>query len=72
MRLGAVGVGAGEEHEHIGPRPRRCTRSSRRSRATRPRCGVAAVTIEATSEPKSGSVTATAFITSPDGQARQP
>ena len=31
-----------------------------------PSVGVAAVTIDATSEPKSGSVTATAFMTSPD------
>ena len=75
--LAAVGVGAGQQHEHVGAGAERAPRlhavDDVAGLAARARsAGVAVTLMPATSEPKSGSVTATAAITSAVASLRQP
>ena len=61
---GPVGVGAGQQHEHVGPGGEGAPGLDAVDDPAALRPALAAVTMPATSEPKSGSVTATAARTS--------
>ena len=62
---GAVGIGAGQQHEHVRPTGERRPRLHAADRGSRRPQAVAATFTPATSEPKSGSVTITPTISSP-------
>ena len=68
VRLGAVGIGSGQQHQHVGAGAERAPRLDAvddiAGLVVGPAAGVAVTLMPATSLPKSGSVTATAAITS--------
>ena len=74
VALRAVGIGAGQQHQDVGAGAERAPRlhAVDQPAGVRPSepVGVAETFTPATSEPKSGSVTATAFITSADASGQ--